>query len=89
MSAEMVVQVLLVEPCDMVRQVNQLALRAWGTSVCAVKTEDEAVSRLKLRSKLHIARIAAAYLAVLLSCDLSCGLAIGHCSRDCGGAKCM
>ena len=44
-------QVLLVEPCDMVRQVNQLALRAWGTSVCAVKTEDEAISRLKLRGE--------------------------------------
>lgn len=42
---------LLVEPCDMVRQVNLLSLRTWGTSVCAVKTEDEAISRLKLRSK--------------------------------------
>ena len=44
-------QVLLVEPCDMVRQVNELALCAWGTSVCAVKTEDEAISRLRLRSE--------------------------------------
>ena len=42
---------LLVEPCDMVRQVNMLSLRTWGTSVCAVKTEDEAISRLKLRSR--------------------------------------
>ena len=39
------------EPCDMVRQVNLLSLRTWGTSVCAVKTEDEAISRLKLRSE--------------------------------------
>ena len=44
-------QVLLVEPCDMVRQVNLLSLRVWGTSVCAVKTEDEAISKLKLRSE--------------------------------------
>ncbi len=43
-------QVLLVEPCDMVRQVLMLALRAWGTSVCAVKTEEEAISHLNLRS---------------------------------------
>lgn len=44
------VQVLLVEPCDMVRQVLMLALRAWGISVCAVKTEEEAISHLNLRS---------------------------------------
>ncbi len=43
-------QVLLVEPCDMVRQVLMLALRAWGSSVCAVKTEEEAISHLNLRS---------------------------------------
>ena len=48
-------QVLLVEPCDMVRQVNLLSLRTWGTSVCAVKTEDEAISRLKLRSESSLA----------------------------------
>lgn len=47
-------QILLVEPCDMVRQVLQLALRAWGTSVCAVKTEEEAISVLQLRSMSHI-----------------------------------
>ena len=62
------VQVLLVEPCDMVRQVNQLALRAWGTSVCAVKTEDEAISRLKLRGELHLACVAAACSAVEVDC---------------------
>jgi len=38
----------------MVRQVNLLSLRAWGTSVCAVKSEDEAISRLKLRSESSI-----------------------------------
>lgn len=43
-------QALLVEPCDMVRQVLLLALRAWGMSICAVKTEDEAMSHLRLRS---------------------------------------
>ncbi len=37
----------------MVRQVLQLALRAWGTSVCAVKTEEEAISHLQLRSESH------------------------------------
>ena len=65
------VQVLLVEPCDMVRQVNQLALRAWGTSVCAVKTEDEAISRLKLRGELHLACVAAACLARVLDDGVS------------------
>ncbi|BDA47022.1 probable sensor histidine kinase GacS [Coccomyxa sp. Obi] len=43
-------KVLLVEPCDMVRQVLMLALRAWGISVCAVKSEEEAISHLNLRS---------------------------------------
>lgn len=45
-------QVLLVEPCDMVRQVLTLALRGWGTAVCAVKSDSEAISHLKLRSAL-------------------------------------
>ena len=67
----MAVQVLLVEPCDMVRQVNQLGLRAWGTSVCAVKTEDEAISRLKLRGEVHLARVAAARLDMVLGHGVS------------------
>ena len=69
------VQVLLVEPCDMVRQVNQLALRAWGTSVCAVKTEDEAISRLKLRGELRVSCVATACSAVVL--DYGVGLLLG------------
>ncbi len=40
----------------MVRQVNLLSLRTWGTSVCAVKTEDEAILRLKLRSEFWTLR---------------------------------
>ena len=69
-NAVMAVQVLLVEPCDMVRQVNQLALRAWGTSVCAVKTEDEAISRLKLRGEFHLASVAAACSIMVLKCGV-------------------
>lgn len=45
------VQVLLVEPCEMVRHVLMLALRSWGTTVCAVKTVEEAMSHLRLRSE--------------------------------------
>ena len=66
------VQVLLVEPCDMVRQVNQLALRAWGTSVCGVKTQDEAISRLKLRGEFHLACLAVACSAVCWTVVWAC-----------------
>lgn len=42
-------KVLLVEPCDMVRQVMLLALRQWGCDVCAVESERAAVAKLQLR----------------------------------------
>ena len=42
-------RVLLVEPCDMVRQVLLLALRSWGCAVCAVGSERAAVTKLSLR----------------------------------------
>jgi len=42
-------KVLLVEPCDMVRQVMLLALRQWGCDVCAVDSERAAVAKLQLR----------------------------------------
>ncbi len=42
-------KVLLVEPCDMVRQVMLLALRQWGCDVCAVDSECAAIAKLQLR----------------------------------------
>ena len=39
-------QVLLLEPCKMIRQVLQRALRSWGCGVCAVTSEEEAVQAL-------------------------------------------
>lgn len=42
-------QVLLVEPCEMVRTVLALDMRAWGCSVCAVASEQAAIARLRLR----------------------------------------
>lgn len=41
-------RILLVEACPMVRQVLSLALSRWGCAVCAVASEAEGVSRLKL-----------------------------------------
>ena len=46
-------RVLLVEPCEMVRQVMVLALRQWGLSVCAVGSERAAVAKLNLRAELE------------------------------------
>ena len=42
-------QVLLVEPCEMVREVLALDMRAWGCAVCAVSSEQAAIARLRLR----------------------------------------
>ncbi|DBA80043.1 TPA: hypothetical protein ACH3X2_007536 [Trebouxia sp. C0005] len=42
-------KVLLVEVCDMVRQVLTLALQRWGFQVCAVKNEEDAINKLTLR----------------------------------------
>ncbi|KXZ53572.1 hypothetical protein GPECTOR_6g489 [Gonium pectorale] len=39
-------KILLVEPCEMVRQVLMLALRSWGCRVCAVVSARDAVQRL-------------------------------------------
>ena len=62
-------QVLLVEPCDMVRQVLTLALRAWGTAVCAVKSDEEAISHLKLRSELPTWHSSSCHIQ---NCQLTC-----------------
>lgn len=45
-------KVLVVEPCSLVREVIQRALRQWGCSVCAVATEFEAISKLRLKTIL-------------------------------------
>ncbi|GAX73158.1 hypothetical protein CEUSTIGMA_g611.t1 [Chlamydomonas eustigma] len=37
---------LLLEPCKMIRQVLQKALKSWGCEVCAVSSEDDAVQEL-------------------------------------------
>ncbi|KAK9840570.1 hypothetical protein WJX81_001725 [Elliptochloris bilobata] len=42
-------RVLLVEPCEMVRSVLALDMRAWGCAVCAVASEQAAIARLRLR----------------------------------------
>lgn len=46
-------KILLVEPCEMVRQVMLLALGQWGCAVCAVESERAAVAKLHLLPGQH------------------------------------
>jgi len=45
-------KIILVEPCDVVRQVLQCALKKWGCLVTVVQSESEALKRL-LNNKKH------------------------------------